>query len=502
MITCIECGSAAIQRRGVVNVSGEDRYRYKCNSCGENFYIPVTSYIIPVVEKEGQTFSVDSTKFVITSAQSNTDINKIFLKALETYCDFNDATLLIIPIKNLSEINSAYPSSISKYFIENNIKLHPKLKVLASLNISPSLEYPLSGLAPLSKGDSIIIGHNQLQMATLPVQPNDHPVIMTTTGTLSNRNYTETKQGYKADFNHAHAAVVVELDDDIFHIRHINFDGKGFYDFEKYYTSKILFPKNPVSAIVTGDEHVTFSDIDVREATYGEDGIVSLLKPTYLVRHDVLDCFSVSHHHKNNLLTKFKKWNDGTNIIHDELFETIKFIVDTTPTETTNIIVSSNHNDHLKKWLNECDIRHEPWNAITYHYLMFKMLSEVADGNEMPNPFELYSAEYFAKNNCDVDFIGRTKSFKLNDVELALHGDVGANGSKGNIKQFAGLPTKTIIGHSHSPGITHGAYQVGTSSTLQLEYNIGPSSWMNTHCILYANGKRQLINIINGRWRA
>ena len=52
----------------------------------------------------------------------------------------------------------------------------------------------------------------------------------------------------------------------------------------------------------------------------------------------------------------------------------------------------------------------------------------------------------------------------------------------------------------NSPQINKGVYQVGTSSKLKLEYTHGPSSWLNTHCIIYANGKRTLINIIGGEW--
>jgi hypothetical protein len=60
---------------------------------------------------------------------------------------------------------------------------------------------------------------------------------------------------------------------------------------------------------------------------------------------------------------------------------------------------------------------------------------------------------------------------------------------------------KTIIGHSHSPGIDGGCYQTGTSTPLRLDYNKGPSSWLNCHCVLYANGKRSLLPIIDGEWR-
>ena len=42
----------------------------------------------------------------------------------------------------------------------------------------------------------------------------------------------------------------------------------------------------------------------------------------------------------------------------------------------------------------------------------------------------------------------------------------------------------------------------GTNSLLRLDYNSGPSSWLHTDCIVYANGKRSLINFIEGKWHA
>lgn len=90
----------------------------------------------------------------------------------------------------------------------------------------------------------------------------------------------------------------------------------------------------------------------------------------------------------------------------------------------------------------------------------------------------------------------------VHGIEVGSHGHVGPNGSRGSVKSQARIGMKSVIGHSHSPGIRDGAYQVGTSSRLNLEYVRGPSSWLHTHCVIYANGKRTLINIINGEWRA
>jgi hypothetical protein len=43
--------------------------------------------------------------------------------------------------------------------------------------------------------------------------------------------------------------------------------------------------------------------------------------------------------------------------------------------------------------------------------------------------------------------------------------------------------------------------QVGTSTELGAEYTRGPSGWMNTDAIVYATGKRTLINYIEGEYR-
>jgi hypothetical protein len=41
---------------------------------------------------------------------------------------------------------------------------------------------------------------------------------------------------------------------------------------------------------------------------------------------------------------------------------------------------------------------------------------------------------------------------------------------------------------------------MGTSTYLKLNYNVGPSSWMQSLCLVYSNGARQLINVINGSY--
>jgi len=98
-------------------------------------------------------------------------------------------------------------------------------------------------------------------------------------------------------------------------------------------------------------------------------------------------------------------------------------------------------------------------------------------------------------------FLERDQGFMINGIDVGQHGDVGPNGARGNRRSFTKIGVKSIIGHSHSPGIEDGVYQTGTNSLLALEYARGPSSWLHTDCIIYGNGKRTLINIIDGKWR-
>jgi hypothetical protein len=76
------------------------------------------------------------------------------------------------------------------------------------------------------------------------------------------------------------------------------------------------------------------------------------------------------------------------------------------------------------------------------------------------------------------------------------------NGARGSLKGFSKIGVKTFTGHGHHAGIDGGAYAMGTSAYRDLEYIRGPSSHLNTHGVIYANGKRALLNMIKGRSHA
>lgn len=505
MVSCTYCNSDKVSKRALrTNSSGTTKQRYQCNSCSRWF-----SKDAELELKIEDLSSSKIKRYVITSCQNNATVNEEFVSSLNSYCSINGATLLIVPIlyrpNDHFEIKYEIPEETNYKLVTHKMKIHDEVYVMGSFNFIPTTVNPLQGLESLSKGDTLIVPSPQLRMKSLAVSSTRHPALLHTTGAISNPEYTNTKVGEKALFNHSYSAVVVEIDsDNDFHIRVLSSDETGeFYDLDTRYFPDGRTEAASIEALVTGDEHAIFACPDVETATYtAEDSIVRVLKPKFVVRHDVIDCFSISHHTRKNLINKISKNIFKQNNLEDELQITCDYINRTSECfDGQNIIIASNHTDHIVEWLNNIDIKTEPWNAKIYFWLMYKIIESMKKtdiGSTYDNPFEIYCNEYGVKNT---KFITRDKSFMVAGIELSHHGDKGMNGSRGSISQFSNISEKTVIGHSHTPGIIGGAYQVGTSSRIKLEYTTGLSSWLQTHCLIYSNGGRQLINIINGKWR-
>lgn len=504
-MNCLNCNSIHVKKKGVrVRDSGVVMQRYQCNSCNTFF----SKAIVEETERDVSRDTKQTRRYAITSCQNNADVNVAFTRALRHYCDAKDVDLLVVPILYRPDdhevVTYNIPEDISHTLVSSKLKIHDEVFVMGKFNFLPTTVNPLAGLESLSKGDTLIVPSPQLRMKSSAVSASRHPAILHTTGAISHPQYTNTKVGEKAAFNHVYAAVLVEVDsENDYHIRVLkcNDDNQLIDLGEVWDENGFVEHWNPV-ALVTGDEHAMFTDSIVENTTYHDtNGIVKTLKPMFVVRHDVLDMYSGSHHHKGNNIKTVGKHLFGIDSVERELDITVDYLKRTSG-DFINIIVPANHNDHLTKWLGSVNIKEEPWNAKLYHKLMYHVLDTLEPsetGISHADPFELYCNWKTVPNT---RFLKPTESFKIHDVELGQHGHVGKNGARGSINQFADMSDKYVIGHSHTPGIVGGCYQVGTSSKLKLEYTNGASSWLHTHCLVYNDGTRQLINIINGKWRA
>ena len=153
-----------------------------------------------------------------------------------------------------------------------------------------------------------------------------------------------------------------------------------------------------------------------------------------------------------------------------------------------------------KGWLREGDVRLDPANAKYFHRMRaIQLEARESEGAWVP-AFEL---AYRAKGKgAGVRFHARDAPLRIADIECSQHGDKGLNGARASLTSFAKLGERVIVGHSHTPGIRDGAYQVGVVGSYDQGYNAGPSSWRHASALIYANGKRTLIFAVDGRWRA
>ena len=446
-----------------------------------------------------------SSLFVVTSAQDTTGPFRPFFESLKVYCDSRGAELIIIPVhyKNVSlytagqEYKKAWHPDIEPYLIDQRVSLGG-LDVMANIKVAATAANPLSDLDSIGGGRWTIFGHSQMAMEPVPTAGSKRPKRMYTTGSVTQKNYSETKYGAKAEFHHVFGALVVELDGRRVFIRQLNADSTGgFYDLDKHYTAEGVTEGHRPASLTTGDEHVKWMRPSVKRATYtDEDSIVKTLRPEVIVRHDVIDAYAVSHHHLNDPLTQYKKHHKGDNCARSELDQCVDFINATTPDDSETWIVASNHHDHIDKWLARASANADHHNADLILELQAKQRQAIRDGTDI-RAFPIYLGE---RLTCKYRILDRNTPAMIKGVDHSQHGDVGTGGSKGSARALSKAAHKMTLGHSHVARIVKSVYQAASSAG-ELEYYKGLGAHTNTHVLQYPNGKRTLIDIFNGRWR-
>lgn len=464
----------------------------------------------PDEQRHARTFTKQ--RFLITSAQNATPVHGPFFDALERAAKFYDAELVVIPLryKNPTSIWSAkqdhdewWDARVTPYLFNVRRKLNPNLVLVADVKIQPTASSPLSGFEALTGAESCVIGHPKMQFRSVPAPTGRYPKILSTTGSCTKRNYTDTKAGALGEFHHFLGAVVVEVDGKRFHLRQLNADRitGEFTDLDHHFAPSGVRPAPAAAGLVLGDTHARFADPKVDKATFGAGGIVEALNPGTVIFNDLFDGYSVNHHHAGNPFLAQAKAKAKFGNVQAEVEHAVQFVVDRCRGRRA-VIVSSNHDDFLARWLSATDWRGSPGNAQFYletALALVKSSEMTPHGASYADPFRYWVDRLKGKAN--VKCLGIDESFRLVGIECGLHGHQGPNGARGTLKNLARLGARVISGHSHTPGIEEGHYQCGTSTPLRLEYSHGPSSWLNCHCVVYASGKRSLITIVDGDWR-
>lgn len=434
--------------------------------------------------------------FLITWAQNSTPVHKNFFGNLTAYSKHLNAELLIIAgrYKNPTSVfvdakSEDWVEEVKPYLDANRHKIHRHLELLSDIKISPTASTPLSGLNGVTGLESCIVGHPRQHLKSLPVLEGYPNKLLLSSGACTLSNYTDSKAGKKGEFHHTLGFIIVELDGEYYHIRQISADDKGnFYDlFTKVVDQNIVKNEEGAEAVVLGDLHLRNHD---KKSTKSVFRLLDDFKPKHTLLHDIFDGESINHHETKDPFRLMEKEEKGLDILEDEINYMMEWL--RSKINYNLVIVRGNHEDFLDRWLSSADWRKEKNKKAYLKYANIKASGEASKGII---PYLI-----------DKEFKGKIKTLSVDDSyrvlgwELGIHGHIGASGGRASHTQFKNLNTKNITAHGHHPHKEDGHISVGTLTKLRLGYNKGMSNWMHSNCILYPNGKAQLIHFVNGKY--
>ena len=463
-------------------------------------------------------------RYIFTCAQNNTKVHAPAWRSLLVLAKHYGAELVVSqfaydttsgyqkknekPTMTRREEDRWWDPAVVPYICNERVKVTKGLEFCGELQISPTAKRPISGLESYTGRASCIIPHVKIAMESIASGKHEGAKLIYTTGTVTKRNYIQRKAGQVATFHHAFGGLLVEVDSQgRWFCRQLNCSENGtLYDLDVCVRDGKVTTGNRVEAIVWGDAHVRQAEPSVTKLAWGKGGMVDTLRPRYQFFHDILDFKSRNHHEIGIGRKRFERFcgDPEDDDVGLELREAAKALADRTRPFCKSVVVSSNHNSALLRWLDYADYRADPRNALTFLELQTSVYKAIAEKRTV-DIFECAMRRYGAPKAAK--FLEEDESFIIcsdanGGVECGMHGHLGLNGGPGSVLGFARMGRKSITGHGHSAAITDGAWRSGTSSKMNMGYNRGPSSWSWSHVITQPNGKRQMVTMWRGAYRA
>lgn len=485
-------------------------------------WVSDTLRVAPVEDSRGKTF-------IFTGAQNDAPIHEAFWDNLLAYAEFLDARIVVGPwtyetswFNENSTSARSYDNQILPHIAFGQMSVGDHFMFAGEMNTLPTASRPISDLVTYSRGKWAVFPHAKLQLKSVPsTDPGQQAHQVMTSGAVTMPKVIPRKAGIKSIFHHVIGATLVEFDSvgDVF-CRQINAaDDGSFYDLDKFVSLGEVTNGHRVRAVVCGDIHARKLDHNNSLATFGfgtdattsyQDNLVDTLRPECVLLHDVFDNEARNHHHSGDSAYSYEMAIRGRDNVLDEVRDAGRFVARVKRTGTQPIVVESNHDLGLERYVREGRYRNDGVNVRTGlmledSYMAAREMQSIAldAGRHVPT-FSLFEASARALLGDDlagVKWVHDGQSYVVDGVECGNHGFRGANGSKGTVSGFARIGRKMSIGDKHSPEIMDGVYCAGAMN-LRHGYNKGPSSWAVSHIVQYQNGKRALITLQNGKWRA
>ncbi|MGQ5718840.1 hypothetical protein [Pseudochrobactrum asaccharolyticum] len=449
-------------------------------------------------------------RFLVSSAQDDTPVHEPFLDNMIAYAKHIGAEIFIgghTYQLGLFEDNSAaanvYDSRLTQYLCHDRVQLTADLLYVGSANILPTTANPLNGWTTQNSGNHVILPHSRIALQSIPRLQGQAPRYAVSTGTCTLPNYTARAAGQKSIFHHTFGFVVVEIDTDgeVF-LRPVSAaDDGSFQDLNTIVSNGVCYGDQRVKAITWGDIHHEQLDPTIAAASFGYDvktkaklnnvNILDGLQPEYQFFHDTLDFRRRNHHNLADPHVMALVLASGSENVENEVQEASDFISACARDWCQTVVVESNHDNALARWLKNSDGAADVENAYFWHDLNAAWHKAIRAGNTSFNVVEYAMRRADLPDN--VEFVGAGQGYQVDGIECGLHGDLGISGSRGSPNQFKRFGVRTSTGHTHTPSISEGAYVAGVSAKLEQGYNKGPTTWAHAHIVQYHNQKRTIL---------
>lgn len=280
------------------------------------------------------------------------------------------------------------------------------------------------------------------------------------------------------------ALIINVLDKKIFLTRYITMERSGVvYDLKTKYSAYKTKASSRPSAIVVGDLHAYVASKSKVEATLD---MIKDLNPHCVVLQDAFDGTSINYHEMND----YVKMIDVPTL--EEEARVTKESVDKFAALAKVYYLESNHDNFVTKFLSK-----ENNYCFRNNYAKAIELRHWQVNNRLRHPIIKLLELDSIKN---LKFVPAKESLYINDV-LVKHGHEGIAGQRVSFRTLARVYNCYVQGHNHTPSVYRNAASVGTSSELDLDYNIGASGWMHADVLIQPDSSLQCLPVIDGVWK-
>ncbi len=413
-------------------------------------------------------------RYIFTSAQNNTHLHPgwINLLAYSEWLDALPSSTCEFMVGTFSYALDAYgakavkrgswkPDSdgpwyapdIVKYIKDTRVEIAPGLVWCGEMNILPTVRQPLAGLDTYNGRKSNIIPHAKIAMESVASMAKEGTKFNWSTGTITQRNYVQKAAGIKAEQGHSYGGLLVEVSDDgNWWARQLHIDGNGHvYDIgpEGFRGVRVAdgtvrpLTGEGIDSITWGDIHEAEMESWVRSLGWGigaeqpEQSMLDILRPKRQIMHDIFSMRSRGHHEMKDFHSMYAKQVMGIDSVEAEVESCATFLRDSYRPWCETVVVPSNHDRHLNRWLKEEDPRKDTKNARYHMHLQAALLNSMDRREWDFNILEHALREKGIPE--DINFLLQDQSYVIcrdvdGGIECGLHGDLGSGGSRGSTR--------------------------------------------------------------------